>query len=133
MNWLFGVLVLGIAGTTADLLLLAHYEDTAQLIPLGLLAAALLVVAWHAARPDTASLRTLQATMVLFVVAGIVGVGLHVAGSAEFQREIDPSQGWWDIARKAARAKAPPMLAPGAMIMLGLIGLTYSVHSRTES
>jgi len=130
---LLGVLVLGIVGTTADLLLLAHYEDTAQLIPLGLLAVALLIVAWHTMRPGGRSRRALQMTMGLFVVAGIAGVGLHFAGSAEFQREIDPSLGWRQMALKAVRAKAPPTLAPGAMIMLGLVGLIYTLNPRTES
>ena len=131
-RWLLGVLVLGIGGTATDLLLLAHYEDAWQWPPLVLLGAALLGVAWHLTSGGRASLRALEAIMVLFLLAGVAGVALHGSGSAEFQREIDPSQESWTMMLKVARAKAPPLLAPGVMIMLGLIGLAYTRNSRTE-
>ena len=127
------VLTLGLVGTTADLLLLAHYEDAAQLIPLGLAAVALVNVAWYVARPSQPSLRALQLVMASFLVAGAAGIWLHLSGAAAFQLEIDPSQPWWEVVKKAARAKAPPALAPGTMIMLGLVGLTYIALSRTKS
>jgi hypothetical protein len=123
---LLAVLVLGMAGSLADLLLLAHYEDTAQLIPLVLLAGGILMAVLHAARPTPASVRALQGVMALVVVAALVGMGFHFNGAAEFQLEIDPSQSWWDVARKVARAQSPPVLAPGAMLQLGLIGLVYT-------
>lgn len=129
---MLGVVAIGIAGTTADLLLLAHYEDAAQLIPLALLIAAVPSIAWHFARPGVGSTRMLQLTMGLFVFAGVIGVGLHVSGSLEFQREIDPEQGWRELVPKVARAKAPPMLAPGVMILMGLTGLTCTMNPRIE-
>ena len=64
--------------------------------------------------------------MVLFLVAGFLGVALHFDGAAEFQREIDPAIGAWDLVKKVMRAKAPPVLAPGIMLQLGLIGLVYT-------
>lgn len=132
-RWLLAVLALGIAGTTTDLLLLAHYEDGAQLIPLVLLGGGLVALAWHLSSRGRLSLLALEVLMGLFLVAGVTGVVLHASGSAEFQREIDPGQSAWAVALKVARAKAPPMLAPGVMIVLGLVGLTYTVHSRGES
>ena len=123
---LLGVLVIGIAGTLTDLLLLSHYEDTVQVIPLVLLAAALAAVAWGTIRPSIHSLRALQAVMTLFVVAGLIGVGLHFNGAAEFQREIDPSIAWWPLVTKVARSQSPPLLAPAAMVQLGLVGLIYA-------
>jgi hypothetical protein len=123
---LLAVLVIGMAGTLTDLLLLSHYEDTVQVIPLALLAAALAAVVWGIARPSTHSVRTLQVIMTLFVVAGLIGVGLHFNGSAGFQLEIDPSLDWWPLVKKVARSQSPPLLAPGAMVQLGLIGLVYA-------
>jgi len=64
--------------------------------------------------------------MILFIVSGSLGVGLHFRGAAGFQREIDPAIGAWDLVKKAMRAKAPPVLAPGVMLQLGLIGLVYT-------
>jgi hypothetical protein len=56
--------------------------------------------------------------------------------NVEFQRDIDPSMGELALMRKAIRAKSPPALAPGAMIQLGLIGLTSTYRhprlSRSE-
>ena len=120
------IVVIGMAGTLTDLLLLAHYEDTAQLIPLVLLTAGLVAIALHVVRPTTVSVRALQGIMALVVVSALAGIGLHYNGAAEFQLEIDPSQSWWDVARKVARAQTPPVLAPGAMLQLGLVGLAYT-------
>ena len=120
------VLILGMSGTLVDLLLLAHYEDTAQLIPIALLSVALLLAIVHALRPTGVNVRALQGVMLAILIAGLVGVGLHFNGAAEFQREIDPSQTLWQVARKVARAQSPPVLAPGAMLQLGLIGLVYT-------
>ena len=120
------VLVIGMAGTLTDLLLLGHYEDTAQFIPLALLGGALGAIALHVMRPTPSSVRLLQGVMALVVVAALAGMALHYNGAAEFQLEIDPSLSWWDVAKKVARAQSPPVLAPGAMLQLGLVGLVYT-------
>ena len=123
---LLAVLVLGVAGTGVELFLIEHYEDTLQLVPLATFAIALVVLVWHIVKGDALSVRALQATMVLFLVAGAAGMWLHFRGGAEFQLEIDPAQRRWDIFTKVIRAKAPPVLAPGVMVQLGLLGLVYT-------
>ena len=125
-RWLFWVLVLGLVGTGTELLLLEHYEEPWQVVPLGLIACAISVFGWHRRRRGARSRRVLQVLMVLFIIGGSLGVGLHFSGAAEFQREIDPAIGAWDLVKKAMRAKAPPVLAPGVMLQLGLIGLVYT-------
>jgi hypothetical protein len=129
-RWLIAALVLGLLGTIAELLLLEHYEEGWQMTPLVLIAAALVALAWDAARPSARTVRAFQAIMGLFLVAGVVGVWLHLRGAAEFQREMDPSQPRWNVFAKAMRAKAPPVLAPGIMIQLGLIGLVSSYRAK---
>ena len=123
---LLAVVVLGMAGTLTDLLLLAHYEDSAQLIPIGLIVTALAVVLGHLLHGGRASVRVLQAVMLLCVVAGLAGIGLHFNGAAEFQLEIDPSLDWRGLIRKVSGSQSPPLLAPGAMVQLGLVGLIYA-------
>ena len=120
------VLVFGMAGTLAELILLQHYDEPAQLVPVFLLGIAIAVVAWHVVRMSTASRRALQATMLLFVIAGVVGMGLHFRGAAQFQLELNPALSNWDLTKKVMRAKAPPVLAPGVMMQLGLLGLAYT-------
>jgi hypothetical protein len=120
------VLGLGMTGTVTDLLLISHYEDAWQIVPIGLIATALAAILWSALRPGAASLRAVRATMVLLMVSGAAGVLLHFNGAAGFQLEIDPAQARWTVFTKAIRVHSPPVLAPGVMVQLGLIGLLYS-------
>jgi hypothetical protein len=131
-RWLLWALLIGLMGTEVELLLLAHYEDVTQWAPLVLIAAAIGGVAWHGARKDRTSLRALQALMILFVAAGLTGIGLHYRGAAAFQREINPAIGTWELIQRVARAQAPPLLAPGVMVQLGLIGLAYGFTDSGE-
>ena len=123
--WVLGVLVLGLAGTVTELVLLEHYEQLLQLVPLVLIVAAIAAIVWHLRRDSAASLRTLEIIMALFVLAGFAGVAAHFRGSAEFQLELNPSMSTWELVEKILRAKAPPLLAPGMMLQMGLLGLAY--------
>ena len=123
---LLAILLLGIAGLSLELSLLAHVEDVYQLIPLVLNGAGAVAVAMVATRPSPGSIRLFQLIMVLFVISGGVGMLLHYQATTEFQLEMDPALTGWALFRKAIVAKAPPALAPGAMTQLGLIGLAYT-------
>jgi hypothetical protein len=124
-KWILGILVLGLLGTVTELVLLEHYEQPLQLVPLVLIAMAVAALIWHALRRDAASLNVLLVVMALFVLASFVGFVAHFYGSAEFQLELDPSMGTQELVEKVLRAKAPPLLAPGMMMQLGLLGLAY--------
>ncbi len=123
---LFALLWLGIVGTLVELLLIAHYEDVKQWIPLVLMALTLVVLGWQAAWPSRRATRVLQVAMALFVVTGAIGIALHYDGAKAFQVEVDPSLAGMHLFWKVMRAKAPPALAPGTMVGLGLIGLAYA-------
>jgi uncharacterized membrane protein len=124
-SWIVGILVLGLLGTVTELVLLEHYEQPTQFVPLVLIVAALAALFWEFRRRDKASRRTIQAVMVLFVLAGFVGFVAHFHGSAEYQLELNPDMSNWELLEKILRAKAPPLLAPGMMLQLGLLGLAY--------
>lgn len=123
---LLAILLIGLVGTTIELLLLKHDEGPAQIIPLALIGVAFAAVGWHEAHRGMASLRLVRITMVLFVAAGIVGMYLHYQANVEFQREVDPAIAGRELLIKAMTAKTPPALAPGSMSQLGLIGLAYA-------
>jgi hypothetical protein len=137
---LFAALAVGVIGTTGELVLLRHIDKPAQWIPLVCLVAAVPVLIWHASSPGVASVRTLQALMLAFIGLGVVGVGLHYDGNVEFQRELNPSERGWTFIRKTV-AGATPVLAPGSMVLLGLVGLAHAYrhpsadggHSRQET
>jgi hypothetical protein len=123
---LLAILIIGLAGTATELLLLDHDEEVIQLVPLALIGIAFVAIAWHALDQGGAGLRLFQIVMMLFIVAGGVGMVLHYRANVEFQREVDPSIAGRALIVKAMKAKAPPALAPGTMSQLGLIGLAYA-------
>jgi uncharacterized membrane protein len=124
-RWILGVLILGLLGTVTELILLEHYEQPMQFVPLVLIVAAFVILVWEIMRHNAASLRALMIVMALFVLAGFVGVIAHFHGSAEYQLELNPDMSTWELLEKILRAKAPPLLAPGMMLQLGLLGLAY--------
>ena len=122
--WALGV---GVLGTTGELILLRHIDKPAQWIPLAFLGAALPILVWHAAAPSAVSVRVLQGLMLAFIFLGVLGVGLHYDGNVEFERELHPDERGWEFVRKTV-AGATPVLAPGSMVLLGLVGLAHAYH-----
>lgn len=123
---LLGIFLVGVGGIATELWLLGHYEERDQIIPLALAATGTVAVLIAVVMPAPATVRVLQFVMLLFVVSGFLGTWFHFQATTEFQLEMDPSLRGWPLFRKAIVAKAPPALAPGAMIQLGLIGLAYT-------
>lgn len=119
---LLGTLVVGVVGTSGELILLGHFELPAQWIPLIVLGASAIVIAWHGRHPTAASVRAMQALMGLFIAAGVLGVGLHLDGNVDFERELHPTESGFEFVRKTV-AGATPVLAPGSLVLLGLVGL----------
>jgi len=124
--WVLGVIVLGLVGTMTELILLEHDEQALQFVPLVLMVLGAVVLVWHAIAKDTASLRSLQIVMGLFVLSGFAGMAAHFNGSLEYQLELNPDLGTWELLDKILHAHAPPLLAPGMMMQLGLLGLAYA-------
>ena len=123
---LLGIFLIGAGGIAIELWLLNHYEELDQFIPLGLAAAGTIAAVIAAIRPTATTVRVLQFVMLLCVLSGFLGIWFHFQATTEFQLEMDSSLRGWALFRKAIVAKAPPALAPGAMIQLGLIGLAYT-------
>ncbi|MGZ9262993.1 MAG: hypothetical protein ACXW6V_26295 [Candidatus Binatia bacterium] len=123
---LLAILALGMIGAVTELILLKHTEDIYQWTPLVLLGVGLPVLAWQGVRGDVFSLQLLRWLMCGFVAAGIAGVYFHFQGSAEFKLESQPNLAGMALFWAAIGAKAPPLLAPGSMVQLGLLGLAYT-------
>jgi hypothetical protein len=121
-----GLVALGTAGIIVELLLVAHYEDANQLIPLAVAGVGLLAVMWAAISPTVVSLRTLQFVMLLYAGAGIIGIALHYQASVKLLLDKDPSLAGCALFAQAVRAAAPPALAPGVLVQLGLLGLAHT-------
>jgi hypothetical protein len=125
-GFLLALFVIGIFGAGGELLLLRHTEDFRQWIPLTLMSLSLIVLGWRVIDRRRTSLRIFQVTMILFVVSGFAGMLLHYRANVEFELEVYPAMRGLELFGKAIKGKAPPTLAPGMMIQLGLIGLAYT-------
>src|SRR5688572_24356180 len=88
---LLAILALGLIGTGIELLFLGHDEDLVQLVPLVLIAVALIAIVWFAISGSRWSARALRVTMVACVAAGGLGIALHYQANKEFTKEVDPS------------------------------------------
>ena len=130
--WVYAVLLLGFAGTGAELALMHHYEDIWQVVPLALIAGALVTLISLRWGRRPVILQLFRVLMMLCIAAGGLGIALHFKGAAEFQLEMDPAQPAWALTQKVMRAKAPPVLAPGLMAQLGLLGLIFSYRHPSE-
>jgi uncharacterized membrane protein len=122
---LLGALALGVLGTIGELILLRHIDKPTEWIPITLLVVAVPILAWHARTPGSSSVRALQFLMAGFIVAGVVGVGLHYDGNVDFERELRPDEHGFTFLRKTV-AGATPVLAPGSMVLLGLVGAAHA-------
>ena len=123
---LLGILLLGVAGVSAELLLLGHDEDVYQLIPLALALRGRADERWVDAAAECRRHPAVPGRDGAVHLSGAVGMCLHFRANIEFQLEMDPSLTRHGLFRKAIVAKTPPALAPGAMMQLGLIGLAYT-------
>ena len=124
---LLGALAIGVLGTIGELILLRHIDQPAQWIPLVFLGGCIPVLIWHTVAPSVASVRVLQGLMLAFIALGMIGVGFHYDGNVEFERELHPDERGWTFVRKTV-AGATPVLAPGSMVLLGLVGFAHTYH-----
>jgi hypothetical protein len=124
-QFIFAIIVIGIVGLLTELLLIDHTETQIQWIPIVVLLGGLASCIWIVVRPGKAALRTFEATMAIFIVAGIAGLYFHYAGNVEFAIERDATLSGFKLAWKSLRG-ATPALAPGALAQLGLLGLAYT-------
>ena len=122
---ILALLIAGMAGLLAELYLLDHYELLWQWAPIGALGLGLALAMAVLVKPSPATLKPFRAVMALFVLVGLVGVGLHLKGNLEFEREMDPSASGVTLFREALSG-AFPSLAPGALAQLGLLGLIHA-------
>ena len=124
-RFLLIVLFASVVGTLLELVLLGHTEDTWQFVPIVLLGLAIPIIAWHWLSQSRASLRALQAAMLLFVASGGLGVILHYKGNVEWELEGDAGMSGIELFVEAMMG-AVPSLAPGTMALLGAVGLAYA-------
>ena len=119
------IFVLGTVGLGTELLLLDHFEEWRQQVPLVLLTLGLVLLAIRLFYRGAIILRLFRLTMLAFVLGGMVGLWFHLSSNMEFELEMYPTMSGLELLFKALSG-AMPALAPGALVQLGLIGFLYT-------
>ena len=119
---ILAIVVVGIAGIGAELVLLEHWESPLQWTPFIGMGAATLVIVAAGMRPTRRRILVLRATMLALIVIGAVGTWLHWRSNALLELEMNPAAAGWPFVRRVLFG-GTPLLAPGAVLHLGLIGL----------
>lgn len=122
---LLALVLFGALGLSAELLLLEHTESVWQWVPLVVLGGCLVSGITVAIRPAYRSIRIFQASMVPSLASGLLGLYLHYQGNTEFELEMDAAARGFDLLWRSLHG-ATPVLAPGAMVQLGLLGLVFA-------
>ena len=126
-RYLLYILLFGAVGLLAELYLLGHYEDRKQWIPLVLLATGTLAGIWLAVRPSWLAARAFRAIVAAYLPAGLLGVYFHFQSNIEFERELHPTSSGLELVAESLGG-AMPTLAPGAMILLGMLGMLVALQ-----
>ena len=129
---LLALFLFTLIGAATELLLTSHTEGW-QLVPLSLMILSVVALGWFAIVRNKTGLRLFQGIMVCFVISGAVGVLLHFNSNEEFALEVYPGLAGLDLLWKSIKGTAP-ILAPGIMVQLGVLGLGYAyVENRYRS
>lgn len=116
------LVLLNAVGLLLELLLIDHFENSKQMVPIislsGVIVFGLVTTLKISERLD----KLYKPWMILTITAGILGLIFHAYGNYEFAIEMYPRGSNYQLFLKTVRG-ATPLLAPGAMIGLGLLGL----------
>jgi hypothetical protein len=121
-RYLVATLLVGVVGLAFELLLIGHFDEWPQRVPIVLLPLGFGALAWRAIAGTPASVAVVRGLMAAFVLSGVIGIGLHYRGNEEFELEMYPSLSGFELAWQTLTG-ATPVLAPGSMALIGLVGL----------
>ena len=126
------ILVVSMAATGIELLLLEHIESRWQWLPIVLLGLGICVSLLVAIWPSRPAFTIFRLVMAACTVSGMIGIWLHYRGNVEFELEMNAALHGFELFRDAMMG-ATPALAPGSMTQLGLLGLIYTYrHPRLQ-
>jgi hypothetical protein len=119
------IIAFGVVGTLTELFLIGHYQAANQWPPLVLLGLTGIasIAMWQ--NPSRNVLRVFRWLMVVVVLSSLVGVYFHLRGNLDFKRETNPNLTGLPLLWKAVTS-GTPVLAPGMMAQMGLLGLAVT-------
>ncbi|MEN8927445.1 MAG: hypothetical protein ABF242_03630 [Flavobacteriales bacterium] len=119
-------------GIGIELYLLGHYEDIWQLIPIIIILSSLFVLLLLIFKPSNFLAKFFNLLMLTTALSGVLGIILHLKENFEFEQEMVPNLGTWELFIESLSG-ALPSLAPASLIVLALIGYTYTTLIKQQT
>ena len=119
-------------GLSIELYLLEHYEGILQFIPIICVSLGLILSLILFKFRNTTIQILFHTSLILMVTSGLAGIFLHLKANYEFEKEIRPSINGMDLFMESLSG-ALPSLAPGSLILLALIGYSYTLLIKQQT
>ena len=127
-RWLLAAIAATLIVIEGELVFVRHFgNNNGQMIAVVLAGSGLVIVAWHAIARDTLSIVVFRFLMYLFLVFGIDGLMVHYNFAADAALKSHPALVGLPLLY-ATLSGDIPLLAPGMMTEVGLLGLLYTFH-----
>ncbi len=117
----FWILIISTLGLLMELTLIGHYEEFWQYAPMVVLGVYLFAILATGNKKGVSYVGVLKSIFLLTMITGFIGMVLHLKNNLEFELEMYPSIDGWELIKKSLSG-ALPVLAPGSLIPVGLIG-----------
>lgn len=124
---LIGLAVFMLAGTLGELLVIEHFQETEQYIPIVMCVVALIAMGAAIARPQRLTLQTLRAVMIVLGLVSLLGLYYHITGNFAFELEIRPNATLGEVFLDALGG-ANPLLAPGVLGIAAVMALAWTYY-----
>ena len=122
------IFLIMVFGMLADLLLIEHFESFWQFVPVVFLAVA--GIAYFLISKEIVR-SFFRFWMYLGMIAGVVGIYMHVKNNWEFATELRSNLKGWDLITEVATG-AIPVISPGFLIPIAMLGLYIAAQNKNE-
>jgi hypothetical protein len=127
-RWILAAIAAALIATEAELIFVRHFgNNNGQMIAVVLAGSGLISMAWHAIARNTPSIVVFRFLMYLFLVFGIDGLLVHYNFAVHAALKSHPALVGLPLLYATLSGEIP-LLAPGMMIQVGLLGLLYTFH-----
>src|SRR4051794_5002931 len=120
--WLMLLAAAVFPGTIVELILERHYDKLMQFVPFVLCVAAFFTLALVIVKATPLTIWAMRLVMLTMFPVTLLGMWQHLDGNMDFQRDIRPNAGTWELLSNAIHGAAP-LLAPGILALAAGVAL----------
>lgn len=124
----------GSVGILSDLLLMNHYENFSQILPILLISVCLILFLATLLIKTKRISNFFKCALALLTICAFAGIYFHLRGKADFKIEIDPNLKGWNLFLACITGHSlPPVLAPASIILVALSGYAWALVNTYKS